>query len=298
MRLEWIEDILAVMSSGSLSEAAKLRYLTQPAFSRRVKLIEEYVGIELLDRTRKPAQLCAPVLAQQQKLERLAADIRDLLYAMRHEDRLVKGRVIIASQHSITSSIAPALVNALTAGLDTQVQLISANRTECISMLVTRQADVTLSYQFMDEEIPIDEEFIEQIDFGEELFIPVFQTQGLTGLNAHYRNGELPIVVYPPDVFLGKVMLREILPSLRNYLLLREKAVSSLTLAVMQLALAGVGVAWVPRTLATKEIAYGNLTDLSHLFRTEKFRINAVRLSGDKSAVEQKVWSVIKGMTH
>jgi len=111
-----------------------------------------------------------------------------------------------------------------------------------------------------------------------------------------YRNGELPIVVYPPDVFMGEAMLREILPSLRKNLLLQEKAESSLTLAVMQLALAGVGVAWIPRTLAAKEITSGNLTELSHLLGMEKFRIYAIRLSGEKSAVEQKAWSVMQEM--
>jgi DNA-binding transcriptional LysR family regulator len=34
MRLEWLEDILAVMETGSFIRAAEQRLLTQPAFSR------------------------------------------------------------------------------------------------------------------------------------------------------------------------------------------------------------------------------------------------------------------------
>ena len=57
MKLEWLEDLLAVIDQGSLSKAAVARHLTQPAFSRRVRAIEGYLGCELFDRDRKPLQL-------------------------------------------------------------------------------------------------------------------------------------------------------------------------------------------------------------------------------------------------
>jgi DNA-binding transcriptional LysR family regulator len=40
MRLEWLDDILAVAQTGSFSEAAQKRHLTQSAFSRRIRTIE------------------------------------------------------------------------------------------------------------------------------------------------------------------------------------------------------------------------------------------------------------------
>ncbi len=294
MRLEWIEDIIAVLRAGSLNRAAEQRFLTQPAFSRRIKSIEDYIGVELIDRTHKPAQLRGPVVEQQQKLEQLAAGLRDLLYALRQQDRQVKNRVVIASQHAITTSVAPSLIKELASDLDTQIRLRSANRSECFTLLVTKQADLTLTYRSPDEDLPIGGEFLEQIDFGEELFVPVFASAGLGELNAQYRSGEVPVIIYPPDVFLGEVMRREILPRLRDQLFLKEKAESALTLAALQLALAGVGVAWVPQSLAAKEIGYGNLTELSHLFGQARLRIGATRLSGSKSPAEQDVWTVIQ----
>lgn len=293
MRLEWIEDIIAVLHAGSLNRAADLRHLTQPAFSRRIQSIEEYVGVELLDRTRKPAQLSDAVLSQQEKLEQLAAGLRDLLYELRHHDRQVKNRVVIASQHAITTSVAPTLVKQLAADLDAHIRLRSANRSECLTLLMTKQADVTLIYRSPDEALPIDGAYLERFDFGEEPFVPVFASHALDDLNAQYRSGELPIITYPSNVFLGEVMQREILPKLRTRLFLKEKTESALTLAVLQLALAGVGVAWIPQSLAAKEIGYGNLTELGHLFGSARLRIDAVRLSGEKSMAEQNVWTVI-----
>lgn len=294
MRLEWIEDIIAVLRAGSLNRAAELRYLTQPAFSRRIKSIEDYVGVELIDRTHKPARLRGAVLEQQETLEQLAAGLRELLHALRQQDRKVKNRVVIASQHAITTSVAPGLVKQLASDLDAQIRLRSANRGECFTLLVTKQADLTLTYRSPDEDLPIGGEFLEQLDFGEETFVPVFAADALDDLNAEYRNGELPIIIYPQDVFLGEVMQREIMPKLRNQLFPKEKAESALTLAALQLALAGVGVAWVPRSLAAKEIGYGNLTELGHLFGEAKLQIGAARLTGRKSAAEQDVWHVIE----
>lgn len=41
MCLEWLEDILGVAETGSFSEAAERRHLTQSAFSRRIRNIED-----------------------------------------------------------------------------------------------------------------------------------------------------------------------------------------------------------------------------------------------------------------
>ncbi len=86
----------------------------------------------------------------------------------------MKNRVVIASQHAITTSVAPAIVKQLASDLDPHIRLRSANRGECFTLLVTKQADLTLTYRSPDEDLPIGGEFLEQIDFGEELFVPVF----------------------------------------------------------------------------------------------------------------------------
>ncbi|HEX7074748.1 MAG TPA: LysR substrate-binding domain-containing protein [Hyphomicrobiaceae bacterium] len=297
MRLEWIEDILAILRAGSLSRAAEQRYLTQPAFSRRIRSIEEYLGVELVDRTRKPAQLRRSVLEKQQRLEELAEGLHNLLYELREQDRKIENRVTIASQHAITTSVAPTLVKRLSTDTDTHIRLRSANRDECFNLLVTRQADLTLTYRSPDEQLPLEGAYLEKCDLGEEQLIPVFATDALSALNDGYRAGELPVIAYPADVFLGEVMNREIFPKLRSQSFLRAKAETALTLAALQLALTGVGVAWVPRSLAAKDIAYGNLTELSHIFSKARLTIGAIRLAGSKSPAEQEVWNIIGGHT-
>jgi len=40
MRPEWFSDLIAIMENDSLNSAAEKRFLSQPAFSRRIRVIE------------------------------------------------------------------------------------------------------------------------------------------------------------------------------------------------------------------------------------------------------------------
>ena len=59
MNLSWLEDFLALAATGNFSRAAEDRHMTQPAFSRRVRALEEWLGVELFDRSTQPARLTA-----------------------------------------------------------------------------------------------------------------------------------------------------------------------------------------------------------------------------------------------
>ena len=57
MNLIWLEDFLALAATGNFSRAAEDRHSSQPAFSRRIRALEQWVGVDLLDRTTQPAKL-------------------------------------------------------------------------------------------------------------------------------------------------------------------------------------------------------------------------------------------------
>ena len=57
--MEWLEDFLALAESGNFSRAAQARAIAQPAFSRHIRSLEEWVGVDLFDRSAHPAGLTA-----------------------------------------------------------------------------------------------------------------------------------------------------------------------------------------------------------------------------------------------
>ena len=54
---KWLEDFLTLSHTKSFSQAAKLRHITQPAFSRRIKALEDALGAALIDRENLPITL-------------------------------------------------------------------------------------------------------------------------------------------------------------------------------------------------------------------------------------------------
>jgi len=57
MNLIWLDDFLALAATGNFSRAADDRHTSQPAFSRRIRALEEWIGADLFDRSSQPAQL-------------------------------------------------------------------------------------------------------------------------------------------------------------------------------------------------------------------------------------------------
>ena len=51
MELIWLEDYLALAETLNFSRAAEARHVTQPAFSRRIRALESWVGAALFSRT-------------------------------------------------------------------------------------------------------------------------------------------------------------------------------------------------------------------------------------------------------
>jgi len=57
LETKWLEDFVALAGCRSFSRAAERRCVTQPAFSRRIKALEEALGLVLVDRSRTPVEL-------------------------------------------------------------------------------------------------------------------------------------------------------------------------------------------------------------------------------------------------
>ena len=294
MRLEWLEDVLAVAETGSFQEAADRRRLTQSAFSRRIQHIEEQIGVELFDRSRKPVQLLPTTADQRDQIAKLANDLRQLMSDLRRGERIAANRIAIASQHALTTSLTPRIVRAIHARHDAaHIRLRSANLDECFSLLLSRQVDIALVYRLPGEDHPISQSFVETVTIGTDRLVPVFATSAPGDLTAQLHAGELPYISYPPEVFLGRVLDHEILTRVHRLTRPIPKAETALTLAAVELAAVGVGVAWVPMSLAQRRIAEGSLVDLSSDLPSCQLDVTSVRLFGNPWPVADSVWSEI-----
>lgn len=294
MRLEWLEDILAIADTGSFSGAAERRLLTQSAFSRRIKQIEDYVGVELFDRAHKPIRLKATTSAQSEQIVLLTSALRQLLVDLRRGERMASNRVVIACQHSLTAMRVPALLQKLPADQDEiYVRLRSANLAECAGMLLSRQAEVAIVYRLPDDVTDLGSDFLEEKTIGSDRLIPVYNRPMREFTGEDLKGAVMPYVTYPSDVFMGHVMERKILPFLNPTLHHAPKVETALTLAAIEMAAIGMGIAWVPQSLAHERLKTGALVDLSNVLPACDLNIVAMRVQGSPSLAEATVWSIL-----
>ena len=57
LETKWLEDFVALAATRSFSQAAQRRFVTQPAFSRRIRSLEAALGLRLLERTTRRLRL-------------------------------------------------------------------------------------------------------------------------------------------------------------------------------------------------------------------------------------------------
>lgn len=291
MRLEWLKDIVSIAETGSFSEAARRRNLTQSAFSRRIQQIEAYLGIELFDRTKKPIQLRPATAEHLDRIARMIGGMHQLADDLRRGDRMAGNRMTIASQHALSTSLTPQILRRVQdLGLDVHFRLTSANLDECLALLLSRRVDLAITFQVEHEPGPIREAFIETMVIGADRLVPVVGCANLALVEDSLRAGTLPVITYPGDVFFGQVMNRHLLPAVEESLHLHSRAECALTLAVLELSIAGFGVAWVPLSVAASRIAAGEVTLLDDRLPSVDLLILASRLSGTHSPTEVLVW--------
>lgn len=290
MRSDWIDDLIALADADSLTEAAARRNVTQPAFSRRVRAIEDFLGAPVIDRARRPARVVPDLAERIEELRGLSDGISRLrarLGARREGAR----RLVIAAQHALAIAVLPrALPRVAQALPGAQIRLRTANRDQCRALLLTREVAMALVMETDGLPIVRDEALVEQRLLGSERLIPVIAA---SRQDAVVADGPLALVSYPEDSFLGAVMERHVLPALGRTRAFTVACETALTPAVLQLVLAGWGAAWLPASMAAGPLARGELADLTAAFGAVPMRLSLLRLRTPRPAAEEAAWRAL-----
>ena len=286
MRLEWIDDILAVHDSGSLARAAERRLLTQSAFTRRVRIIEDSIGATLFDRRCKPVTLMPGVQALEPELR----DISTRLHKLRHtlktsSDRAGKSLAFVCL-HALTTTVSPRVVRALTKDGETSVRVHSGNQDECLLHLVSGEVDFAIMYAVPEDMPPEPGNAFDAVTLGADLFVPVCAPS----MRAKATSAAVPAIKYPPDVYLGQVFARMIGPRLPQDMTAVSIAETALTLAMLQLVLNEIGIAWLPLSLVAGHLANGDLVRLDDVLPAHALIIRMIRLSEVRTQRDDQIW--------
>ncbi|MBU1332256.1 MAG: LysR family transcriptional regulator [Gammaproteobacteria bacterium] len=258
LETKWLEDFVTLAATRSFSQAAQKRFVTQPAFSRRIRSLESALGLILVNRTHTPIELTESgqlfLVTARSLVDQLGEVVRHL-----HNLEGQQGEVLqIAAAHSLTLGFFPEWIARLRhEGLPLTTRLVATNVGEAVHALRDGACDLMLAYYDPDASLQMDPELFPSLHLGRTEMLPVCAVDE-SGRPMFELEGShsLPLLAYSAGAFLGRSV----------NLLLRQRGLRSSTVyetamadSLKSMALQGMGVAWVPRLSVTAELARGEL---------------------------------------
>ncbi|MBY5985889.1 LysR family transcriptional regulator [Halomonas sp. DP5Y7-2] len=263
MKIEWIEDFLELIEAGTFSQAAERRHVTQPAFSRRIRQLEEWLGVALIDRRSPRLELTAHARTYEPQLREWLAR----LYAMRsrlRSDARQGPRAILTTQHTLTVSYLPRLLRHLRHHApEVGLQITSSDRSVCIRDFEQGKADLLLCSELEGAPLFDDSTTIERLALGAERLLPVCAPDHHGGpLHPLEQGQRLPLIGYDTDSFLGQALATPYLLDAQRRYEIELVCETAFTIGIRQLALAGLGIGWLPHGLIEEDLESGKLVSL------------------------------------
>ena len=295
MDIKWLEDLLVLLEEKSFTRAAVRRHVTQPAFSRRIRLLEEWLGVDIIDRTTKPVQ----VLPIGVTLEEGIRDLVNRLYSLRSNlqvSALNQDRVSFVVQHTLAISLFPALIQQVKQILPTTAYRVNPqNNNDCESVFF-KEADLMLAYETPLRRFDFSNLAFDRLKLGVETLIPVISAGFLGRFDSTHSmlSSRLPVLMYQKGGFLSEALTNTCLPAvLRDYQLdiICESAFSA---SLKEMALAGMGLTWLARGIVTKELDSGQLISLEVELGSAQLDIVLFYREDNRSSKARQVFDLIK----
>lgn len=262
--LEWLEDFLALTETGNFSRAAQARSIAQPAFSRHIRSLEEWAGVELVDRSQHPA---TPTPAGDVLVE-VARDVVLRLSQARtraHEAHEQAGRSLrFAATHVLSLAFFPAWLQRIEQHMPLQlgpIHMVSDSFQACEELMLHRRVQFLLCYGHAAVKTRLVAPDFEFARVGEDLLMPL-AAPGADGMPLHRvggaASGPVPVLAYSQESGLGQIM-RAQLPQVLDVSRFKPVITSHHAVLLKTMALEGRGLAWLPRSLVGAELAEGRL---------------------------------------
>jgi LysR family transcriptional regulator, hypochlorite-specific transcription factor HypT len=257
MDLNWLEDFLALAEQKNFSRAAEARNVSQPAFSRRIRALEDWIGTPLFVRGTQGASLTRAGL----HFLPLAEDLMRNLHRARRATRTVgereTGSLSIVATHALSFTFFPGWIrrHMRFEALGT-LNLISDSMEACEQIMLGGEVHFLLCHYHADVPTRFDDSRFESVRVGQDLLLPVCapdaQGQPLWPLPG---TPERParLLAYSPASGLGRILAAH---EIRNAEASRLESVftSHLAATLMTMAREGHGIAWLPLGLVEEDL--------------------------------------------
>lgn len=267
--LEWLEDFLALADTGNFSRAAESRAIAQPAFSRHIRALEDWVGVDLVDRSAHPAELTAAG----RRFLPLVEEITAALEAARIKARAAHDEAAASLRFAVTHVLSLYFFPAWLGEVERRVrfgpvQTMSDSYQVCEDLMLQRRVQFAMCYGDHDHPGRLDEGGYPMVELAQDRLLPVSAPGTDTPQQPMYTltgADPVPVMAYGKASALGRILHARLKLGTDTV----QCATAHLTAQVVftaqnasllrSMALAGRGVAWLPQVLIDRDLEQGTL---------------------------------------
>lgn len=264
VELGWLKDFLAVIDAGGFSRAAEKRHVTQPALSRHIRALEQWLGTSLFERNTHTVVLT-----------RAGAAFRPIAEDILH--RVAAGRDrVLEEAHAATESLRFAVTNALSitffphwfrqvqaeATSSMNLQLVSANMAACERMLIDGEAQFLIAHHHVLAPTRLQSSRFQSVLIGKDLVVPVSAPDEADARKPRFAlpgtlDAPLPHLTYHPGSGIGRIVAGSLAAKEQPASL--QPGFIGPAVLLAEMAQSSAGVAWVIRSLVEAGLEAGRL---------------------------------------
>lgn len=300
MELDWLEDFLALVEHQHFGRAAEARNVSQPAFSRRIRLLEAWLGAPLFNRdTHRVAMTPAG-----EQWRPTAEDLLRRLYLSREQTRAIaEGATTtlrFASTHALSITFFPRWLETIEAEqpLGSTVSLVTDNMAGCERMMLQGQAQFLLCHHHPSTPVSFKPNYFVSVDLGSDTLVPVSAPARDDPERPRFPlpgdlDAQVPYLAFSEVSGMGRILASTHAlegPSVW----LAPTFTAHVATVLAEMARAGRGVAWMPMSLIARDLELGVLVRAGDRRWDIPIDIRLYRPRARQTAAAEAFWTLLK----
>ena len=298
MEIIWLNDFLAIANSQSFSRAAEMRGVTQPAFSRRIRALENWLGTTLINRDTHRIKLTEAGARFVEIAEFILRHIELGKIELQHIAATTDATIRFATTNMLSLSFFPRWFGALQVGCgkEISIQLTADNMRATEQLMLLGKAQFLLCHHHPAAATILEQRGFFSITLDQDELIPV--SAPIPGSLAPNHplscTPEAPTnyLHYGPDSGIGRIVssVREASASPPH---LDPGFISHAAMVLAAMAREGRGMAWLPRSLIEADLASGALVAASGNEWIIPIDVRIYRPRARQSQAAEAFWSLL-----
>jgi DNA-binding transcriptional LysR family regulator len=268
--------------------------MTQPAFSRRIRALEEWLGTELFDRSTQPARLTDTGEWFRHVAQDLLAQVARVPGEARAIAEANSSTLRFAATHALSFTFMPSWLRALESRTPVgPVRLVSDVLQRCEALLLQSQVQFVLSHAHAEAAGQLEAAAYPSVRVGSDVLIPVAAPDD-AGKPRHSLAAAVPLLSYSPESGLGRILSEIHGPALER-LPVQVVFTAHLASVLRTMALDGRGLAWLPETLIGDDLANGRLVEAAPAAWRVELEVRLYRDKAGLSRAAETFWTAASG---